>query len=88
MKFNIDIKHIIKLVWYFIKVELPQVLSNWRAVPRLMMALYAWMVYDTIKWFTALPDPTNAQAGLVSIVVGAGAGWFAIYTNTSKPKEK
>ncbi len=29
----------------------------------------------------ALPDPTNAQAGFVSVVVGAGAGFFGIYVN-------
>lgn len=28
-----------------------------------------------------LPDPTNAQAGFVSVIVGAGAGFFGIYVN-------
>jgi len=30
----------------------------------------------------ALPDPNNAQAGLVSVVVGAGAAWFGLYVNS------
>jgi len=32
-----------------------------------------------------LPDPTNAQAGFVSVIVGAGAAWFGLYVN-SGPK--
>jgi len=28
-----------------------------------------------------LPDPSNAQAGFVSVIVGAGAGFFGIYVN-------
>jgi hypothetical protein len=31
-----------------------------------------------------LPDPNTQQAGLVSIVVGAGAAWFGLYTGSSK----
>ena len=27
----------------------------------------------------AMPDPTNAQSAFVSVIVGAGAGWFAVY---------
>ena len=28
-----------------------------------------------------LTDPNNAQAGFVSVIVGAGAAWFGIYVN-------
>ena len=28
-----------------------------------------------------LSDPNNAQAGFVSVVVGAGAAWFGLYVN-------
>jgi hypothetical protein len=34
-----------------------------------------------------LADPTMAQSGLVSIVVGAGAAWFGLYAGTSKSKK-
>ena len=33
-----------------------------------------------------LPDPNNAQAGFVSVVVGAGAAWFGLYVNGRKSK--
>jgi hypothetical protein len=37
-------------------------------------------------WFMALPEPNNAQSALVSVVVGAGAAWFGLYTGTGTPK--
>jgi hypothetical protein len=40
------------------------------------------MFYEVVQWFMALPDPNNAQAGLVSVVVGAGAAWFGLYVNS------
>jgi hypothetical protein len=33
----------------------------------------------------ALPDPSNAQAGFVSVIVGAGAGFYGIYVNGKTP---
>ena len=32
----------------------------------------------------SLPDPNNAQAGFVSVVVGAGAAWFGLYVNVNR----
>ena len=78
----------IKWIWWFLKEELPQFLSNWRTVPRIMMVLYGLVFYNTMQWFMALENPNNAQAGLVSVVVGAGAGWFAIYVNGKATKIK
>ena len=76
----------IKWVWWFLKEELPQFLSNWRTVPRLMMVAYAYAFIEVITWFMALEAPNNAQAGLVSVVVGAGAAWFGLYVNGKKSK--
>ena len=75
---------LIKTVWVFLRDELPQFLSNWRTVPRIMMALYGLVFYNTMQWFMALPEPNNAQAGFVSVVVGAGAAWFGLYTGSSR----
>jgi hypothetical protein len=35
-----------------------------------------------------LSDPTNAQAGFISTVVGAGAAFFGLYVNSGNNKEK
>ena len=75
---------LIKIVWLFLKEELPQFLSNWRTVPRIMMALYGLVFYNTMQWFMMLENPNNAQAGFVSVVVGAGAAWFGLYVNGKK----
>ena len=40
----------IKWVWWFLKEELPQFLSNWRTVPRIMMVLYG-LVFAGAAWF-------------------------------------
>ena len=82
------IKYSIKQLWHFIEVEIPELMSNWRLVPRLLMLAYGWAFLDVINWFMALENPNNAQAGLVSVVVGAGAGWFAIYVGGKPSKVK
>ena len=40
--------------------------------------------YKVVIWFMALEAPNFEQSGLVSIVVGAGAAWFGLYTGSSK----
>ena len=59
----------------------PEWLDKWRIWPRMIITLYGIAFYETTTWFMSLPDPTNAQAGFVSVVVGAGAGFFGIYVN-------
>ena len=45
-----------------------------------------YLLYYTTFWFMGLEDPTMQQSGLISVVVGAGAAWFGLYTNSSKSK--
>jgi len=59
----------------------PQWVDQWRIWPRMIITLYGIAFYETTTWFMSLPDPTNAQAGFVSVIVGAGAGFFGIYVN-------
>ena len=44
----------IKWVWWFLKEELPQFLSNWRTVPRIMMVLYGIVFYNTMQWLSLI----------------------------------
>jgi len=44
--------------------------------------MYIYLLYRVVEWFMALPDPNMNQAGLVSVVVGAGAAWFGLYVNS------
>jgi len=59
----------------------PEWLDKWRIWPRMILTLYGIAFYNTTTWFMALPDPSNAQAGFVSVIVGAGAGFYGIYVN-------
>ena len=81
-------KSIIKNIWWFLKCEIPQFMSNWRLIPRVFMLLYGYAFYMTMQWFMALPEPNNAQAGFVSVVVGAGAAWFGLYTGSRAKSDK
>ena len=53
-----------------------------RVFPRAFITIYMYMFYRVVEWFMALEDPTMAQAGLVSVVTGAGAAWFGLYVNS------
>ena len=59
----------------------PEKLDSWRIVPRALILSYMVVFYQTCNWFMNLPDPNNAQAGFVSVVVGAGAALFGLYVN-------
>ena len=54
-----------------------------RIFPRVFITVYIIMFWRVTEWFMALPEPNNAQAGLVSVVVGAGAAWVGLYCNSS-----
>jgi hypothetical protein len=60
----------------------PQNLDAWRIVPRMLILSYMVVFYQTCQWFMSLPEPNNAQAGFVSVIVGAGAAWFGLYVNS------
>jgi hypothetical protein len=55
-----------------------------RLFPRLFISTYIYLLYDVTQWFMLLLDPTTQQAGLVSVVYGAGAAWFGLYMNSDK----
>ena len=52
----------------------PQHLDSWLIIPRILILCYVYLFYSSTTWFMGLSDPTNAQAGFISTVVGAGAG--------------
>ena len=66
----------------------PQTLDSWRIVPRLLILSYMIAFFNATQWFMSLPDPTNAQAGFVSTIVGAGAAWFGLYVSSKTNKDK
>lgn len=65
-------------------IHLAKAVDSWRIFPRVFISTYIFLLYKVVIWYMALPNPTIEQSGLVSIVVGAGAAWFGLYTGTSK----
>ena len=68
-------------------IHMARAVDAWRIFPRLFLTVYIFLLYKVTIWFMDIPTPTLEQSGLVSIVVGAGAAWFGLYTGTSKGKK-
>ncbi len=65
-------------------IHLAKAVDAWRIFPRLFLTVYIVLLYKCVIWYMNLPSPTMEQSGLISIVVGAGAAWFGLYTGSSK----
>ena len=66
----------------------PARFDEWRPIPRLLVALYGWICWDSHVWFTALADPTTPQQLYASVIWGAAAVWFGIYAKTGNTTER
>lgn len=62
-------------------IYLAHAVDSWRIFPRIFLLVYVVLLYKTVTWFMGLPDPDMEQAGLISVIVGAGAAWFGLYIN-------
>ena len=65
-------------------IHMARAVDAWRIFPRLFLTVYIILLYKCVIWYMNLQAPTMEQSGLISIVVGAGAAWFGLYTGTSK----
>ena len=68
-------------------IHLARAIDAWRIFPRMFLTVYIVLLYKVVIWFMELPAPNFEQSGLVSIVVGAGAAWFGLYTGSSKSRK-
>jgi|TARA_B110001450_G_C17409900_1_gene395330 hypothetical protein len=58
-------------------------IDAWRIIPRLFLGIYMYLLYFATFWFMDLAEPSLEQSGLISILVGAGAAWFGLYTSSA-----
>ena len=68
-------------------IDLAHMVDQWRIFPRVFITTYIYLLYKVVIWYMDLAAPSMEQSGLVSVVVGAGAAWFGLYTGSSKPQE-
>jgi len=69
-------------------IHMARAIDAWRIFPRIFITTYIILLYKCVIWYMELPNPTMEQSGLISIVVGAGAAWFGLYTGSSKKSDK
>ena len=65
-------------------LDIAEILDAYRTFPRLFLAGYAWILYDSYIWYKSLPDPTGNQSLMISAVWGASAIVTAWYFNTGR----
>ena len=68
-------------------IHMARAVDAWRIFPRLFLTVYIVLLYKCVIWYMNLGSPTMEQSGLISIVVGAGAAWFGLYTGTRKSRK-
>ena len=66
----------------FVPHDIPHLLNRLRVFPRLFMLTYMYVLITSVTWFQGLLTPTTEQAAFMSILVGAGAAWFGLYTSS------
>jgi len=64
-------------------IYLAKTFDSWRIIPRAFLGVYMYLLYYATFWFMDLPEPTLEQSGLISVLVGAGAAWFGLYTSSA-----
>ena len=64
-------------------IYLAKTFDSWRIIPRAFLGAYMYLLYYATFWFMDLPEPTLEQSGLISVLVGAGAAWFGLYTSSA-----
>jgi MFS superfamily sulfate permease-like transporter len=69
-------------------VHFAETIDAWRIFPRAFITVYMFLLYYTTMWFMALDAPSLEQSGLISVVVGAGAAWFGLYTRSKGDGDK
>ena len=65
-------------------IDMARAVDQWRIFPRIFISTYIYLLYAVVMWYMELSAPCMEHSGLVSIVVGAGAAWFGLYTGSSK----
>ena len=64
-------------------IYLAKTFDAWRIIPRAFLGVYMYLLYYATFWFMDLPEPSLEQSGLISVLVGAGAAGFGLYTSSA-----
>jgi hypothetical protein len=73
--------------WLLYCHYMADVIDTLRVVPRIIVALYGYMLWESSIWFMGLENPTATQAAFISTLVGIGAAIFNFYVSATGKKE-
>lgn len=65
----------------------PEEFNKWRVMPRILVALYCYLIFMVTDWFIDLDDPTTQQSAFVSTIIGVAGLIFNFYVQTGEKKE-
>lgn len=65
-------------------LRIAEIIDAFRVFPRLFITAYIIFFLYSGFWFMDLEFPNAEQAAFISVIVGAGAGWFGLYTRTGR----
>ena len=57
----------------------PTFLDEWKVLPRIAFFAQIVLSWKVVIWYMDLADPSVQQSGLVSVVMGAMTGSFAVW---------
>ena len=64
----------------------PQLVNEWRILPRVIVALFMYLCYWVASWYMNLGDPSTQQAAFVSTVFATVPMVFNFYCQTGDKK--
>ena len=59
-------------------------MDRYRVIPRAILASYGILIWHSVNWVLAQPDPGYAVAGMVSVLTAAAAPMVGSYLSTGK----
>lgn len=62
-------------------------LRTYKILPRLAFVLFLLATYEVGDWFMDLSDPTPAQAGFASMMVGSAVAFFKFFMTDGEMKD-
>ena len=65
-------------------LDIAELIDSFRVVPRIILLCYGYMVYDITMWFKILENPSSSQSMFISVVYGAAAGIFGLYSKSGR----
>lgn len=61
-----------------------ELIDAFRVVPRIILVVYAWLVWYVVNWYMLLDSPSTEQTFLVSTISGLSTVIIGLYQNSGR----